>query len=155
MCDDGWGEEEARTVCRSLGYKAGQPTKESKFGPVPRDLVILNCRGGEDRLEDCRSITATHCDIEVSLSSSQSIRNARECQEGAGVICSTGEVEATPQPSLGIGTQFSVAVVLMVVLVLLGLALWKRENISQFVNREILIKHHGEGLLNPNFNSSE
>ena len=85
----------------------------------------------------------------------RSIRNARECQEGAGVICSTGEVEATPQPSLGIGTQFSVAVVLMVVLVLLGLALWKRENISQFVNREILIKHHGEGLLNPNFNSSE
>ena len=67
MCDDGWGEEEARTVCRVLGYKAGQPTKESKFGPVPRDLVILNCRGGEDRLEDCRSITATHCDIEVSL----------------------------------------------------------------------------------------
>ena len=42
----------------------------------------------------------------------------------------------------------------MLVLVLLGLGLWKKEQITRLVRREVLIKHHGEGLLNPNFNDS-
>ena len=65
VCDDDWGAKEANTVCRSLGYESGSPTKESQFGPVPRDMVTISCAGGESSLNQCRIATTTSCQVEV------------------------------------------------------------------------------------------
>ena len=53
VCDDDWGWTQAQIICKERGYKTGIPTKESKFGPVPRNFVKILCQGGETRLEDC------------------------------------------------------------------------------------------------------
>ena len=68
MCDDDWGENEARILCKSRGYKTGLPTKESKFGPVARNFYKISCEGYEARLEDCSFSTPSglaSCGIEV------------------------------------------------------------------------------------------
>ena len=74
VCDENWGWSQAEIVCKSRGYKTGIPTKESKFGPVPRNFVKIVCQGGESRLEDCRRTEVDSCDIEVrnTLQSPQS-----------------------------------------------------------------------------------
>ena len=55
-------------MCRSLGYKGGTPTKESQFGPVPRDMVTISCTGGESSLNQCQIATTTSCQVEVRSS---------------------------------------------------------------------------------------
>merc|ERR1711874_18843 len=142
VCQDNWGRNEARILCKSRGYQTGLPTKESKFGPVPRNFVKITCRGYEARLEDC-SITIpsglASCDIE----------------ESAGVICSNeNEDGGDGIPPATAGSQAGLVIFLIALTVLLGLATWKRENIRDFVKREILIRQHGEadGLLSPEYN---
>ena len=67
VCDDDWGSTQAEIVCKSRGYKTGIATKESQFGPVPRNFVKFVCQGHETRLEDCQLTTqVTSCSIEVS-----------------------------------------------------------------------------------------
>jgi len=74
VCDDYWGRNDAKVVCRELGF-SGVVTykKRSYFGRVPDDFVMDNvhCTGNEARLHDCR-----HRDV----------HNCRG-HEGAGVIC--------------------------------------------------------------------
>ena len=65
VCDDDWGWTQAQIICKERGYKTGIPTKESKFGPVPRNFVKILCQGGEARLEDCAKTRINSCDIEV------------------------------------------------------------------------------------------
>ena len=78
-------------------------------------------------------------------------------QEGAGVICTNDVPSSRPQSGSTVGSQLGLAFFLMGLMVLLGLATWKRENIREFVRREILIKQHSgaDGLLNPNYNDND
>jgi len=76
VCDDDWGEDEARVVCRELGYGGVlRFTTGSKFGPVPAPHTgnKLRCEGTEENLLDCTSSSppGMQCDS----------------GEGAGVIC--------------------------------------------------------------------
>ncbi|XP_071508583.1 scavenger receptor cysteine-rich domain-containing group B protein-like [Diadema antillarum] len=54
VCDDRWGQDEARVVCRQLGYKGViyySETLEEGTGPIHLDDV--NCVGTESRLSYC------------------------------------------------------------------------------------------------------
>ena len=73
------------------------------------------------------------------------------------MICTNDDPSSTSQTSSTIGSQFGLAILLTAIIVLLGLATWKRETIREFVRREILIKQHtgADGLLNPNYNEND
>jgi len=76
VCDDDWGENEARVVCRELGYGGVlRFTTGSEFGPVPAPHTgdKPRCEGTEENLLDCTSSSppGMQCDS----------------GEGAGVIC--------------------------------------------------------------------
>lgn len=58
VCDDGWGREEARVVCRELGYldtNDSIPVPNGFFGIglTAIHLDDLECTGNEARLIDC------------------------------------------------------------------------------------------------------
>ena len=76
VCDDLWSEEDAKVVCRELGF--GDKTKalaitNSKFGSVSSDFLIDNveCKGTEATLRKCKYDTSNNCGGD----------------EGAGVVC--------------------------------------------------------------------
>ena len=83
VCDDDWGEEEARVVCRELGHKGGvlRYTTGSKFGPVPAPQTggKHRCKGTEESLLDCTYPFPPGMDCDSG--------------EGAGVICDTRDPE--------------------------------------------------------------
>ena len=60
ICDDGFGEEEARVVCRTLGLTGGVVTKGSdyEYDDNDEELIIagdnLQCTGHEDNLMECK-----------------------------------------------------------------------------------------------------
>ena len=56
ICDDGWGPEEADTVCRQLGYASGSATEGGIYGPADNGLIWLDsveCSGDENKLAHC------------------------------------------------------------------------------------------------------
>ncbi|XP_033736551.1 deleted in malignant brain tumors 1 protein-like [Pecten maximus] len=55
VCDDNWGDSDARVVCRQLGYSGGSYTKEASFGAgsEPTWMDNVECSGDEFRLVDC------------------------------------------------------------------------------------------------------
>ncbi|OWF49695.1 Deleted in malignant brain tumors 1 protein [Mizuhopecten yessoensis] len=57
VCDDGWGDDDARVVCRQLGYRGGSFRREAAFGAgsEPTWLDDVSCDGDESRLADCVS----------------------------------------------------------------------------------------------------
>ena len=56
VCDDTWGKNEARVVCRQLGYTDGIPFKRAYYGQgsgrIWMDDVV--CTGLESALRNCR-----------------------------------------------------------------------------------------------------
>ncbi|XP_060081997.1 deleted in malignant brain tumors 1 protein-like [Ylistrum balloti] len=56
VCDDNWGNDDARVVCRQLGYSGGTFTREASFGEgsEPTWMDDVECTGSESRLMDCR-----------------------------------------------------------------------------------------------------
>ena len=66
VCDDCWGAEEAKVVCRYLGYTGlAIPEKESAYGNAePREqfgLSYVNCKGQEKNLLECLARRITRC----------------------------------------------------------------------------------------------
>ena len=60
VCDSGWGPEEARVVCRELGYSTNDvfATRKAYFGePNHGHSNWFHCSGSESRLSDCRKMT--------------------------------------------------------------------------------------------------
>ncbi|XP_069128465.1 neurotrypsin-like [Argopecten irradians] len=55
VCDDDWGDSDARVVCRQLGYRGGVSTREASFGEgsEPTWMDNVECSGNEPRLADC------------------------------------------------------------------------------------------------------
>ena len=77
ICDDFWSIEDARVICRQLGYGAAlQATSLASFGQGTGTIWLDNvqCRGNETRIEDC-----TH--------NGWGIHNCAHFED-AGVVCS-------------------------------------------------------------------
>ncbi|GLC34632.1 AGAP004118-PA [Pleodorina starrii] len=57
VCDDAWDDDDARVVCRELGYDGGYAEWGGAFGPgfewQPIWMHRVGCRGNESRLADC------------------------------------------------------------------------------------------------------
>ena len=73
--DFGWGDYDAKVICRMLGLDTlvAKATLRSKFGDVGRDYIIayVACRGSEEHIGQCYQGPGTMCG------------NGR----GAGVMC--------------------------------------------------------------------
>ncbi|XP_023931764.1 deleted in malignant brain tumors 1 protein-like [Lingula anatina] len=57
VCDDGWDDNDARVVCRMLGYKSNYPVSSNSNyfgrGNVPILMDNVACSGGEASIQDC------------------------------------------------------------------------------------------------------
>jgi hypothetical protein len=83
FCDDLWGVQEAKVMCRQLGY----PTEDAKAlccaqfgkGDVSQPITSVDCKGTEKNLSECGT-------------------RHRSCNhnEDASVICSCGEEKTFP-----------------------------------------------------------
>ncbi|XP_052276945.1 deleted in malignant brain tumors 1 protein-like isoform X3 [Dreissena polymorpha] len=70
VCNRYWDLNDAKVLCRSLGYKTGYPLYTGKFGPPPDKIYAANlhCNGSEDSLRNCShegfepSPTDSNCD---------------------------------------------------------------------------------------------
>jgi len=84
VCDDLWGEEEARVVCNQLGYNYGFPECRSHWGEVPSTFSMDNvqCHGQESHIQDCQYNRSDDCGS----------------WEGAGVYCSQYAQTTTSNP---------------------------------------------------------
>ena len=75
VCDDDWGELEARIVCRQLGFSTGNRVGHSHFGPVPSKFAMdsIDCSDSAPPLhiQDCAYDTLDDC----------------SAAEGGGVYC--------------------------------------------------------------------
>ena len=136
VCDDGWGVSAARVVCKQLGYQTGKPTKESKYGPVPRDFLMtdVQCQSDEKSILDCRKTEQNSCGME----------------EGAGVICSQ-DILTDTQAGADEGMLMIVCLMLFAaaILAVSGLLWWQRGIIKTVFQREIIIRSTADsGLLN-------
>ncbi|XP_021351066.1 deleted in malignant brain tumors 1 protein-like isoform X2 [Mizuhopecten yessoensis] len=66
ICDDLWGPEDARVVCRMLGYVDGRAKGQAAYGPGSDQILLddVDCTGEETSLLECtHSVWGTHnCD---------------------------------------------------------------------------------------------
>ena len=56
VCDNGWDINDARVVCRSLGFTdASSATSAAEFGPGSGDVIVDNvrCFGSESSIWEC------------------------------------------------------------------------------------------------------
>ena len=136
VCDDGWTDAAARVVCKQLGYQSGRATKESKYGPVPRDFVMtdVRCKSDEESILDCQSTGQNNCGME----------------EGAGVVCSD-DIFDESQDESDEDTVMIISLIVFAVAILgvSGLLWWQRGMVKTICQREIIIRPAAEsGLLN-------
>ncbi|XP_022097591.1 uncharacterized protein LOC110982961 isoform X2 [Acanthaster planci] len=93
VCDDYWGMEDARVVCRQLGY--GEPVEAvsnafSRFGGNPGKKQFLmddiQCQGSEDALQLCQfdGWGISNCIVE---------------REAAGIVCSPPSMDPDSNPA--------------------------------------------------------
>ena len=57
VCDDRWDDNDAKVICRMLGYKrGGTAVSEGIYGAGHGDIVLddVECDGTESSIEDCR-----------------------------------------------------------------------------------------------------
>ena len=56
ICDSRWGIQEARVVCKTLGFTAGVPIGGAAYGEGEGDIILegLECLGNESSLLECR-----------------------------------------------------------------------------------------------------
>ncbi|XP_033754728.1 deleted in malignant brain tumors 1 protein-like [Pecten maximus] len=55
VCDDFWDREDAKVVCRMLGYSHGAPYTDAAFGQGSGPVLVrnVNCSGSESELDQC------------------------------------------------------------------------------------------------------
>ncbi len=65
VCDDLWGVQDARVVCRQLGYSIVNPAARVRafFGAGTGQILLddVRCTGTELRLADCPATTMHNC----------------------------------------------------------------------------------------------
>ncbi|KAK3089728.1 hypothetical protein FSP39_005947 [Pinctada imbricata] len=75
VCDDNWDDNDAKVVCRQLGYRGGIAQSQARYGQGSGEIFMddINCNGSETSLFDCHfpGLGKHNC----------------EHREDAGVIC--------------------------------------------------------------------
>jgi hypothetical protein len=75
VCDDDWGMEDAKVVCRQLGFPGRVNfTRQNSFGPIDTSRFSMDdvaCTGEEGTIQSCRHSRQDDCNA----------------GEGAGVVC--------------------------------------------------------------------
>merc|ERR1719315_313692 len=63
VCDDYWNLDDAKVVCRMLGFQAVRATSKSKFGRVENDFAMddVRCLGTETDIANCPHSTTDNC----------------------------------------------------------------------------------------------
>ena len=92
VCDDAWGTNDAKVVCRQLGHSGGTAYSQAHFGQGSGTIWMdnVNCSGSEAKLKDCSfNGWGTH--------------NCRH-REDAGVSC-TGTIVGNHAPVFTEGTS--------------------------------------------------
>ena len=76
VCDDGWSSDDARVVCKQLGFNSGTPYSNAYFGQGSGPILLddVTCTGFELTLASC-----SHLGIGITRSCSHS--------EDVGVRC--------------------------------------------------------------------
>ena len=97
--DDNWDDNDAKVVCKMLGFNAeyAVATNKSEYGNVEPNFIMdeVKCNGNEETLEDCEHNLTHDC----------------KGKEAAGVICSETRITTqrneedltTPRSSNGFG----------------------------------------------------
>lgn len=103
--EQGWTQEEASVVCRSLGFTRGAETASqgAVFGllPGPNAAVkAVQCEGHEESLPECQLTLGTREDLERTVVGVQCVRNwVSECEVGGvrwGDKCYYVDASSTP-----------------------------------------------------------
>ncbi|XP_041483702.1 scavenger receptor cysteine-rich domain superfamily protein-like isoform X1 [Lytechinus variegatus] len=96
ICDDNWGIEEAKVICRQLGnYEVESHSVGSKYGPPSFSYLLddVGCEGNEVRVEDCyHSDWGTH-NCGTSEAAGVSCRNLRLISDNHNSSVPKGRVE--------------------------------------------------------------
>ena len=84
VCDDSWGDRDARVVCRMLGQTGGTAMRNAIYGQGthPIGLDEVGCTGNEEHLFACRANNWGDTDCSHS--------------EDAGVRCTAPPMTTTP-----------------------------------------------------------
>ncbi|XP_064642640.1 deleted in malignant brain tumors 1 protein-like [Lineus longissimus] len=82
VCDDRWEDEDARVICRMLGYTGGRADNDFERGNGAIWLDESACEGDESDITDCGE-------------RSQWGQNNCDHNEDAGVVCDTGDTTTT------------------------------------------------------------
>jgi len=55
VCDDEWDDDDAKVVCKMMGFRTGEALLSSPFGDVATNFLPFNlkCNGNEDSLFEC------------------------------------------------------------------------------------------------------
>ena len=96
VCHEGWGKEEADTICRSNGFEEGLPTYKSHYMNISDALFVASnfkCRGQERSLLECKSDNAcrdqsTGCLAQQGVNLNDGICTGADV---AGVVCGSRE----------------------------------------------------------------
>lgn len=93
ICDDDWGLNEGKVICRMLGYSDIQTyTNSGHFGGAPKNWPIwldnVQCVGDEKNITDCNLKNHPRDNIHLAFGDS-------DCKhhEDAGVVCSENRIE--------------------------------------------------------------
>ncbi|XP_045102250.1 serine protease svh-1-like isoform X3 [Portunus trituberculatus] len=103
--EQGWTQEEASVVCRSLGFTRGAETASqgAVFGLLPGQnaaVKAVQCEGHEESLPECQLTLGAREDLERTVVGVQCVRNwISECEEGGvswGDKCYYMDTSSTP-----------------------------------------------------------
>merc|ERR1719184_730003 len=63
VCDDEWDDNDAKVVCRMIGYQTGEAISSFFFGDVTTNFIINNvrCTGNETNLFHCPHTSKHDC----------------------------------------------------------------------------------------------
>ena len=54
MCDEGWDDNDATVLCRSIGFVVGYATNGTNIGGDPMLLTSVDCDGNESSISNCK-----------------------------------------------------------------------------------------------------
>jgi len=63
VCDDEWDDNDAKVVCKMMGYQTGHAYSSSRYGYVATNFILddVRCTGNENNLFQCPHTSKHDC----------------------------------------------------------------------------------------------